>query len=137
MSRLEFFVFLSLSQACVCRYVNKMNSLFYTSNIQLRVLGSQSHSLKCSPFIIMLSLLDRQDKWEASRKDMNSKMHFWLSSRADCSSNLYLLCVETLMPLLDIERCLIVGCQLDGTKLLCKCGQTVRDELWDEYCIPT
>lgn len=76
----------------------------------------ESHSLKCSPFIIMSSLLDSHDKWEASREDMNSKMHFCLSGGANCSSNPYLLwCLENLMPLLDTQCCMIVGCQLDGT----------------------
>lgn len=51
----------------------------------------KSHSLECSPFIIMSSLLDSWDKWETPRGDMNSKMHFCLSARADCSCNLYLL----------------------------------------------
>lgn len=76
-------------------------------HIKLRVLGSRrAIHWACSPFVL-LSLLDRQDKWKATRKDMNSKMHFCLSAHADCSSNHDLLCLETLMPLLDIESCII------------------------------
>lgn len=32
----------------------------------------------------------------------------------DCSSNLYLLCLENLMPLLDIECCIFMSCEEDG-----------------------
>lgn len=41
-----------------------------------------SRPLECSPFIIMSSLLDSQDKWETSREDTNSEMHYCLSGRA-------------------------------------------------------
>lgn len=38
-----------------------------------------SRPLECSPFIIMSSLLDSRDKWETSKEDTNSEMHYCLS----------------------------------------------------------
>lgn len=56
---------------------------FHYTQHSMFVWQEGSRPLECSPFIIMSSLLDSRDKWETSREDTNSEMHYCLSGRAE------------------------------------------------------
>lgn len=90
-----------------------------------------SRPLECSPFIITSSLLDSRDKWETSKEDTNSEMHYCLSGCAEQPLGLPSLQLDCEIPSFHwADLCMIEECRINVAVGFMKCWDVNHPRLW-------